>query len=143
MGGVCIVTEMMRRRRALLMTRQTPEWTELSPSWTYSKVINQYGTESSGANGAITNLFQVRNATVKRTGPARDASNTILYMFLHEYNGSAWLKRTELPNPGDTVRVSANCTRWRIAYNYPQASGKRMDRTVVQSYFGAAYKEEN
>ena len=141
MGGERVVTELMRRRRATLMSERTPEWRELSSSWTYGRVISESGVISSDQRGAISGLYQIPNAAIKRTGPTKDGSGTAIYFTVHEYNGSAWLKKTTLYDPGDTVAVSAECTQWRIAFYYPWGSGKKMNSIIISSCFGAEYKE--
>ena len=133
---------MLNRRRALMAMQggsPTDTWTELTVlTWTVGKTITSTGSISTVTYGSYSAFVGVAGATVKYTGAVVDSNGKDIIVFLHEYAGSTWKRRTRMYT-GDEVTVGSDCTRWRFNFAHSSSDGTAMTQAIIDDCFSAEY----
>lgn len=141
------MNSILRRRREMMGLNQN--WKPLTGlSWTIGETLTAEGHNSTSKYGSRTGYININSHpyVFKNNSAIKDANDKNLNLSIHEYSGTTWLRRTLMNESyvsqnGREVTLGADCTRYRLTFNYPSTSGQTMTQEIVDTYFSAEYKE--
>lgn len=139
------MNSILRRRRALMAQAPSSEWTPITGlTWTVGQTVTSTGQNTTAAYGSRSGYVSVKKQpfTIRNTGSMQDGDGYILNLAVHEYAESTWKRRKILNEQnGLEVVLGSDCTKSRFTLNYQSTSGKTMTQSIIDTYFGASYKE--
>lgn len=72
---------------------------------------------------------------IRNDGPKLGRNNKEINMYVHEYNGTTWLRRKWAGHNGDTVvTIGGDANNVRLTLAYWSTSGMAMRREDVDNY---------
>ncbi len=106
-------------------------------SWTFGKGINGSGVWFDANTWAMTAIDSVSAGyIIKSESSEKDGDDVDLHFWVHEYNGSTWIRRTELGN-GESLVVPDGTNKLFIVFGRSTAMGIAITQNDINTYFSA------
>lgn len=130
------MTELMRRRRALMGKETVDNWTPIVTTWAIHTYIMGDGSVTGLGFGATSDYIAVQPGyQIRNDGPATGRNDETLNMYVHEYTGTTWKKRTQLrPNGGSICTISNGTDNIRLTFAYASTSGITIRQEDIETY---------
>ena len=118
-----------------MAAHRTASWQPISATWAQGQI---------GADGALTQHGFARRTDyipvkpgdkIRNDGPATGRNNIFVTMYVHEYNGTTWIRRTYLqPNGASVCTIQSGSNQVRLTFAYGSSSGMTMTQADVEQY---------
>ena len=130
------MTELMRRRRALMGKETVDNWTPIVTTWAIHTYILGDGRVTVLEFGSTSDYIAVQPGyQIRNDSPATGKNDETLNMYVHEYTGTTWKKRTQLrPNGGSICTISNGTDNIRLTFAYASTSGMTIRQEDIETY---------
>lgn len=120
-----------------LMGKETVDnWTPIVTTWAIHTYILGDGRVTVLKFGSTSDYIAVQPGyQIRNDGPATGRNDETLNMYVHEYTGTTWKKRTQLrPNGGSICTISDGTDYVRLTFAYSSDSGMTLSQEDIETY---------